>query len=144
MPEVIAFKKHAGCREVTFPQCAFGSMFRKMTIFFLTPALGHILGGVNNLRCTHTHHEQRADGTPRYAKMRVLEGALPGTQHAKQQRSTVTNEGRKKSRIQKNSKKRPPKSGQQVQNQQIIVIDTKKKRNAPHNSSTNFAQSTRT
>ena len=32
MPEVIAFKKHAGCREVTFPQCAFGSMFRKMTI----------------------------------------------------------------------------------------------------------------
>jgi hypothetical protein len=113
MPEVIAFKKHAGCREVTFPQCAFGSMFRKMTIFFLTPALGHILGGVNNLRCTHTHHEQRADGTPRYAKMRVLEGALPGTQHAKQQRSTVTNEGRKKSRIQKNSKKRPPKSGQQ-------------------------------
>ena len=32
MPAVIAFKKHAGCREVTFPQCAFGSMFRKMTI----------------------------------------------------------------------------------------------------------------
>jgi hypothetical protein len=24
MPEVIAFKRHAGCREVTFPQCSFG------------------------------------------------------------------------------------------------------------------------
>jgi hypothetical protein len=42
MPEVIAFKKHAGCREVTFPQCSFGSIYRKMTTFLLTPALGPI------------------------------------------------------------------------------------------------------
>ena len=62
MPEVIAFKRHASCHEVTFPQCAFGSMFRKMTTFFLTSALGHILGDLSNLRCTHTHHEQRAGG----------------------------------------------------------------------------------
>ena len=60
MPEVIAFKRHAGCREVTFPKCAFGSIFRKMTTFLLTPALGHILSDLSNLRCTHTHHEQRA------------------------------------------------------------------------------------
>ena len=33
-----------------------------MTTFLLTPALGHILGDLNNLRCTHTHHEQRAVG----------------------------------------------------------------------------------
>ena len=45
MPEVIAFKRHAGCQhEVTFPQCSFGSIYRKMTTFLLTPALGHILG----------------------------------------------------------------------------------------------------
>ena len=61
-PEVIAFKRHAGCREVTFPQCSFGSTYRKMTTFLLTPALGHILGDLSNLRCTHTHHEQRAGG----------------------------------------------------------------------------------
>ena len=37
-------------------------MFRKLTTFLLTPAIGHILGDLNNLRCTHTHHEQRAGG----------------------------------------------------------------------------------
>jgi len=62
MPEVIAFKRHADCREVTFPQCSFGSIYRKMTTFLLTPALGHILGALNDLRCTYTHHEQRAGG----------------------------------------------------------------------------------
>jgi len=62
MPEVIAFKEHAGCREVTFPQCAFGAVYRKMTTFLLTPALGHLLGDLNDLRCNHTHHERRAGG----------------------------------------------------------------------------------
>ena len=33
-----------------------------MTTFLLTPALGHILGDLSSLRCTHTHHEQRAGG----------------------------------------------------------------------------------
>ena len=60
MPEVISFKKHADCREVTFPPCSFGSIFRKMTTYFLTPALGHILGDLNNLRCTHTHRMSNA------------------------------------------------------------------------------------
>jgi len=62
MPEGISFKSYANCRAVTFPQCAFGAAFKKMTTFLLTPALGHILGDLNGLRCTHTHHEQRAGG----------------------------------------------------------------------------------
>ena len=62
MPEVISFKSYANCREVSFPQCAFGAAFKKMSTFLLMPALGHILGDLDSLRCTHTHHEQRAGG----------------------------------------------------------------------------------
>ena len=62
MSEVISFKSYANCHEIYFPQCAFGAAFKKMTMLLLTPALGHILGDLNSLRCTHTHHEQRAGG----------------------------------------------------------------------------------
>ena len=62
MPEVVFFKNYANCHEVTFPQCAFGAAYKKMTTLLLTPALGHILGDLGSFKCTHTHLDQRAGG----------------------------------------------------------------------------------
>ena len=62
MPEVISFNSYANCREICFPRCAFGAGYKKLTPLLLTPALGHILGDLDSLRCTHTHHYQRAGG----------------------------------------------------------------------------------
>ena len=62
MPEVVSFKNYANCREVSFPQCAFGAAYNKMTTLLLTPALGHLLGDLGSLKCVHAHHDQRAGG----------------------------------------------------------------------------------
>ena len=62
MPEVVCFKNYANCREVSFPQCAFGAAYNKMTTLLLTPALGHLLGDLGSLKCVHAHHDQRAGG----------------------------------------------------------------------------------
>ena len=62
MPEVISFKNYANYREVSFPLCAFGAAYKKMSTLLFTPTLGHILGDLNSLRCTHTHRDERAGG----------------------------------------------------------------------------------
>ena len=62
MPEVISCKNYANYREVSFPLCAFGAAYKKMSTLLFTPTLGHILGDLNSLRCTHTHHDKRAGG----------------------------------------------------------------------------------
>ena len=50
MPDVLALRKHASCRLVTFPMCAFGVNYEKPTTIMYTPGLARHLEDLGKLR----------------------------------------------------------------------------------------------
>ena len=70
MPDVINLSRHAMCRSVHFPQCAFGAPYQKWTTFLYSPGFSPGFDDLGSLRCTHTdrEHAARAGG-------RKLDGA---------------------------------------------------------------------
>ena len=62
MPDVLSLGRHASCRSVSFPLCAFGARVQKWTTLLYTPGFAAGLDDFSLLRCTHRRHDDRAGG----------------------------------------------------------------------------------
>ena len=61
-PDVQAFATRMNAQWVTFPQCALGGKFQKLTTFLLSPDLSHLASFLGGLQCRHRHHDSVARG----------------------------------------------------------------------------------
>ena len=59
-PDVQAFATRMNAQWVTFPQCALGGKFQKLTTFLLSPDLSHLASFLGGLQCRHRHHDSVA------------------------------------------------------------------------------------
>lgn len=75
MPNMQRMKRELGLREVTFPQCALGGKFQKMTTLWYSPVLRKTLDNLHMCVCKHDRHAEVARGQNQDRRWKSAEAA---------------------------------------------------------------------